>query len=134
MKRKLEGDWIDSTISSDDSKSQSWENVSETSCNSDVSECAIHSWLVDWEGAGLDREMHQDPDRDTYTSDEKGTVVDNAADELELLAVLKRPTKMILHATVVRTNLEPLEQEATTLKKWCVKMMDDAHSLEIYSG
>ena len=117
MKSKLEGDWVDSTISSDDSKSQSWENVSETSCNSDLSECAIHSRLVDWEGAGLDREMHQDPDRDRYTSDEKGTVVDNAADELELLAVLKRLTKMILHATVVRTNLETLEQEATTSKK-----------------
>ena len=30
--------------------------------------------------------MHQDPDRDRYTSDEEGTVVVNAADELELIA------------------------------------------------
>ena len=79
--------------------------------------------------------MHQDPDRDRYTSDEEGTVADNAADELELIAVSKRPTRLILHARVVRTNLEPLEQDATPLKKiWCVKMMDDAHATEIIRG
>ena len=74
MKSKLEGDWKDSIISSDNTKSQSWENVSETNSNSDVSEIAIHSLLVDWKQRGLDRQMHQDPDRDRYTSDEEGTV------------------------------------------------------------
>ena len=34
--------------------------------------------------------MHQDPDRDRYTSNEEGTVTANAADELELIAVSKR--------------------------------------------
>ena len=71
--------------------------------------------LVDWKQRGLDRETHQDPDRDRYTSDEEGTVVDNAADELELIAVLKRPTRLLPHGTVVRTNLEPSIQEATPL-------------------
>ena len=61
--------------------------------------------------------MHQDPDRDRYTSDEEGTVVDNAANELELMAVSKRPTRLLSHGTVVRTNLEPSVQEATPLKK-----------------
>ena len=61
--------------------------------------------------------MHKDPDRDRFTSDEEGTLVDNAADELELLAVSKRPTRLLPHATVFRTNLEPLEPEATPLKK-----------------
>ena len=79
--------------------------------------------------------MHQVPDRDRYTSDEKGTVVDNAADKLELIAVSKRPTRLLPHATFVRTNLEPSVQEATHLKKiWCVKLMDDAHAPEIKSG
>ena len=55
--------------------------------------------------------MHQDPDRGRYTSDEEGTVVDNAADELELIAVSKRPTRLLSHGTVVRTNLEPSVQE-----------------------
>ena len=79
--------------------------------------------------------MHQDPDRDRYTSDEEGTVVYNAADELELIAVSKRPTRLLPHGTVVCTNLEPSVQEATPLKKiWCVKLMDDAHAPEILSG
>ena len=89
------------------SESQSWENTSNTTSNSDVSGIAIHSLLMDWKQRGLDREMHQDPDRDRYTSDEEGTVVDKAAKELELIAVSKRPARLLPHGTVVRTNLEP---------------------------
>ena len=81
--------------SSDDSRPQSWENTSETTSNSDVSEIAIHSLLVEWKQRELDREMHQDPDRDSCTSDEEGTVVENAADELELIAVSKRLTRLL---------------------------------------
>ena len=132
---RLEPDGVESFGSSDDSRPQSWDNPSETTSNSDVSEIAIHSLLVDWKQRGLDREMHQDPNRDRYSSDEEGTVVDNAADELELIAVSKRPTRLLPHGTVVRTNLEPSVQEATPLKKiWCVKLMDDAHAPEIMSG
>ena len=126
---------MESFGSSDDSRPQSWDNTSETTSNSDVSEIAIHSLLVDWKQRGLDRKMHQDPDRDRYTSDEEGTVVDNAADELELIAVLKRPTRLLPHGTVVCTNLEPSVQEATPSKKiWCVRLMDDAQAPEIMSG
>ena len=132
---RLEHDDAESFGSSDDSRPQSWDNTSETTSNSDVSEIAIHSLLVDWKQRGQDREMHQDPDRDRYTSDEEGTVVDNAADELELIAVSKQPTRLLPHGTVVRTNLEPSVQEATPLKKiWCVRLMDDAHAPEIMSG
>ena len=61
--------------------------------------------------------------------------MDNAADELELIAVTKRPTRLLPHGTVVRTNLEPSVQEATHLKKiWCVKLMDNAHGPQIMSG
>ena len=131
----LEYDVGESVGSSDDSRPQSGYNTSETPFNSDISEIAIHSLLVDWKQRGLDREMHQDPDRDRYTSDEEGTVVDNAVDELELIAVSKRPTRLLTHGTVVRTNLEPSVQEATPLKKiWCVKLMDDAHAPETMSG
>ena len=114
---RSEYDDEESFESSDDSRTQSWDNTSETTSNSDISEIAIHSLLVDWKQRGLDREMHQDPDRDWFTSDEEGTVVDNAADELELIAVIKRPTRLLSHGTVVRTNLEPSIQEATPLKK-----------------
>ena len=89
---RVERDGVVSFGSSDDSRPQSWDNTSETTSNSDVPEIAIHSLLVDWKQRGLYREMHLDPDRDRYTSDEEGIVVDNAADELELIAVSKRPT------------------------------------------
>ena len=60
--------------------------------------------------------------------------MDNAADELELIAVSKRPTRLLPHGTVVCTNMEPYVQEATPLKKiWCVKLMDDAHAPEVIS-
>ena len=90
---RLELDDAESFGSSDDSRPQSWDNTSETTSNSYVSEIVIHSFLLDWKQRGLDREMHQDRDREGYTSDEEGTVVDNAADELELIAVSKRPTR-----------------------------------------
>ena len=62
-------------------------------------------------------------------------MIDNAADELELIAVSKRPIRLLPHGTVVRTNLETSVQEATPLIKiWCVKLMDDAHAPEIMSG
>ena len=127
VKNKSDGGDEDSISSSDGSESQSWENRSEITYSSDVSEFAIHSLL--------DREMHQDPNRDRYTSGEEGTFVDNAADELELIAVSKRPARLSPHATVVRTHLKPLDQKATPLKKaWCVKLMDDAYAPEIISG
>ena len=131
---KLEHNDAQSIGSSDDSRPQSWENTSEITSNSNISEVAIHSLLVERKQRGLRRERHQDPDRDRYTYDEEGTVVDNTTDELELIAVSKRSTRLLPHATVVRTNLEPSVQEATNLKKiWCVKLMDDAHAPEINS-
>ena len=61
--------------------------------------------------------------------------MDNAADELELIAVSKRPTRLPPHATVARTSLEPSVQEAKPLKKiWRVTLLDDAHAPEIISG
>ena len=126
---------MESIGSSDDPRSQSWENASETTSNSDVSEIAIPSLLVEWKQRDLDREMHQDPDRDRYNSNEEGTVVNDVAHELELKAVSKRPTRLIPHGTVVRTNLKPSVQEATPLRKiLCVKLMDYAHAPEMISG
>ena len=43
---KSEDDDAESVSSSGDSRSQPWENVSETTSNCDVSEIAIHSLLV----------------------------------------------------------------------------------------
>ena len=51
----LEYDVGESVKSSVDSRPQSWDNTSETTSNSDLSEIAIHSLLVDWKQRGLDR-------------------------------------------------------------------------------
>ena len=121
---KSEDDDAESIGSSDDPQAQlskPWESGSENTSKSDVSEIAIRSLL--------------DPDRDRYTSDEERTLIAYAADELELIAVSKSPTRLLPHAMVVRTNLKPSVQEATPLKMiCCVKLMDDAHAPEIVSG
>ena len=70
---RVERDGVEPFGSSDDSGPQSWDNTSETTSISDVSEIAIHSLFVDWKQRGLDREKHQDPDRVRYISDEEGT-------------------------------------------------------------
>ena len=72
--------------------------------------------------------MHQDPDRDRYTSDEEGTVVDNAADDLELIQInytwYGRPYQP--GAICVGSN--------SFGEDMVVKLMDDAHAPEIKSG
>ena len=50
---KLEHNDVKSIGSSDDSRTQSWENTSETTSNSDVSEIVVHSLLVEWKQRGL---------------------------------------------------------------------------------
>ena len=67
--------------------------------------------------------MHQNPESDRYTSDEKGAVVDHTSDELELIAVSKRSTRLLPHATGVHTKLKPLEQEATKFEKSMIGML-----------
>ena len=55
-------------------------------------------------------------------------VFDNAADELETIAVSKRSMSLLPQIEVVRTNLQPFRQETEPLAKiWCVKMEEDTH-------
>ena len=55
-------------------------------------------------------------------------VFDNAADDLQTIAVSKRSINLLPQKKVVRTNLQPIRQETQPLMKiWCVKMKDDTH-------
>ena len=84
---------------------------------SELSELAIHTLLVETRARDLDREVYQDPDSDRYLIPGE-RVFDNAADDLEIM-----PQK-----EVVRTDLQPFEQETQPLAKiWCVKMEEDTH-------
>ena len=59
-----------------------------SSTGSELSEIAIHTLLVETRARDLDREVNQDPDSDRYlVPSEK--VFDNAADDLETIAVSK---------------------------------------------
>ena len=61
-----------------------------------------------------------DSDRHLFPS---GKVFDNAADDLEMIAVWKRSMSLL-----PQTDHEPFKQETEPLARtWCVKMEDDAH-------
>ena len=94
-----------------------------------MSELAIHTLLVlvETRARDLHREVYQDPDsnRNLVPSE---SVFDNAADDLETIAVSKRSMSLLAQKEVVRTDLEPFRQETEPLVKiWCVKMEDDTH-------
>ena len=75
----------------------------------------------------LDREVYQDPDSDRHLIPSK-SVFDNAADELETIAVSKSSISLLPQKEVVRTDLQPFKQEIQPLAKiWCVKMEEDTH-------
>ena len=75
----------------------------------------------------LDREVYQDPDSDRYLIPSE-RVFDNAADDLETIAVSKRSISLLPQKEVVRTDLQPFKQETHPLANiWCVKMEEDTH-------
>ena len=98
-----------------------------SSSGSELSELAIHALLVETRARNLDREVYRDPDSDRYLIPGE-RVFDNAADDLETIAVSKRSLSLLPQKEVVRTDLQPFEQETQPLAKiWCVKMEEDTH-------
>ena len=93
----------------------------------ELSELAIHTLPVETRARDLDREVYQDPDSDRYLIPGE-RVFDNAADDLETIAVSKRSISLLPQKEVVRTDLQPIEQETQPLaKNWCVKIEEDTH-------
>ena len=89
---------------------------------SELSELAIHTLLVEARASDLDREVYQDADSDRYLIPGE-RVFDNAADDLETIAVSKRSISLLPQNELVRTDLQPFEQEIQPLaKSWCFKM------------
>ena len=127
----LEERAVSSTTSSldDDSRNSGMDTYSDrnSSSGSELSELAIHTLLVETRARDLDREVYQDPDSDRYLIPSE-RVFDNAADDLETMAVSKRSISLLPQKEVVRTDLQPFEQETQPLAKiWCVKMEEDTH-------
>ena len=98
-----------------------------SSSGSELSELTIHTLLVETRAKDLNREMYQDPDSDCYLIPSE-KVFDNAADDLETIAVSKRSISLLPQKEVVRTDLQPFKQETQPLAKiWCFKMEEDTH-------
>ena len=98
-----------------------------SSTGSELSELAIHTLLLETRARDLDREVYRDPDNDRYLIPSQ-RVFDNAADDLESLAVSKCLMSLLPQKEVVRTDLQPFRQETQPFAKiWCVKMEDDTH-------
>ena len=100
----------DTTKSFDNSQPTTYGYNTEVTIKSNSSEVAIHSLLVERKQRGLDREIHQDPDQSRCTSNEDGIIKYNFGDKVQKISVCKQPTRLFPHSTVVRTNLERLEQ------------------------
>ena len=127
----LEERAVSSTTSStdDNSRNSGMDTYSDrnSSSGSELSEIAIHTLLVETRARDLDREVYQDPDSDRYLIPGE-RVFDNAADDLETIAVSKRSINLLPQKKVVRTDLLPFKQETQPLAKiWCVKMEEDTH-------
>ena len=102
---------------SDRNSSTGWES----------SELSIHTLLVETRARDLDREVYQDPDSDRYPVPSE-TVFDNAADDLEIIAVSRQLMSLLPQKEAVRTDLQPFGQITEPLAKiWCVKMEEDTH-------
>ena len=120
---------IASSSMDDNSQNSGFDTYSDknSSSGSKLSELAIHTLLVETRARDLDRDVHQDPDSDRYLIPGE-RVFDNTANDLETIAVLKRPINLLPQKEVVRTDLQPFEQETQPLAKiWCVKMQEDTH-------
>ena len=118
-------DSITTSSTDDNSRNSGIDTYSDrnSSSGSELSELAIHTLLVETRS----REGYQDPDSDRHLIPSE-RVFDNAADDLETIAVSKRSISLLPQKEVVRTDLQPFKQETRPLVKiWCVKMEEDTH-------
>ena len=135
MRRRLRPDLEEGAVSvtdsstDDNSRNSGMDTYSDrnSSSGSELSELAIHTLLVETRARDLDRKVYQDPDSDRYLIPSE-RVFDNAADDLETIAVPKRSISLLPQKEVVRTDLQPFKQETQPLAKiWRVKMEEDTH-------
>ena len=122
-------DSISTSSTDDNSRNSGIDTYSDmnSSSGSELSELAIHTLLVETRARDLDRGVYQDPDSDRYLIPSE-RVLDNAADELETIAVSKRSISLLPQKEIVRTDLQPFKQETQPLAKlWCVKMEEDTY-------
>ena len=134
MRRKYRHDLEERAVSSttpstdNDSRNSGMDTYSDrnSTSGSELSELTIHTLLVETRARDLDREVYQDPDSDRYLIPSE-SVFDNAADDLETIAVSKRSMSLLPQKEAVRTDLQPFQQETQPLAKICVLRWKKTH-------
>ena len=107
---------------------EEWDEDSERSSDDQDSLCMI---LAEEKMRHRDRELQTDPSSGTYNSDEQEV---QGGEELEKIAVSRKPFRELSCNSNVRTNLVP-EDDMKILKRIiCVKLKDDIHNLGEMNG
>ena len=110
------GEWSTST------EEEEWDEDSEKSSDDQGSICKI---LAEEKMRHRDRELQTDPSSGTYNSEEQEV---QGGEELEKIAVSRKPFRELSCNSNVRTNLVPEDDLKIVKRMICVKLNDDIHN------
>ena len=120
------GEWPTAEEDAEEEKlsgeSEEWNEDSEKSSDDQISLCMI---LVEEKIRHRDRELHKDPSSGTYNLNQQEVRV---VEELEKIAVSRKPFREPSCNSNVRTNLVPEDDRKILRRIVCVKLKDDFHS------
>ena len=109
-------------------KSDEWDEDSEKSGNDQDSLCVI---LAEEKMRHCGRELRTDPSSGTYNLDQQEVY---EGEELDEIAVSRKPFRELSCNSNVRTNLVPDDDRKVLTRIVCVKLKDDIHSPEKLNG
>ena len=101
---------------------EEWDEDSEGSSDDQDSLCMI---LAEEKMRHRDRELQTDPSSETYNLDQQEV---RGGEELEKIAVSKKPFRELSYKLNVRTNLVPEDDRKIMKRIVCVKLKDDIHN------
>ena len=101
---------------------EEWDEDSEGSCDDQDSLCMI---LAEEKMRHRDRELQTDPSSGTYNLDQQET---RGGEELEKIAISRKPFRELSCNSNVRTNLVPEDDRKIMKRIVCVKLKDDIHN------
>ena len=101
---------------------EGWDEDSEKSNDDQDSLCMI---LAEEKMRHRDRDLQTDPSSGTYNLDQQEV---RGGEELERIAVLRKPLRELSYNSNVRTNLVSEDDRKILRRIVCVKMKDDIHS------
>ena len=101
---------------------EAWDEDSEKSSDDQASLCMI---LAEENLRHRDRELQTDPSSGTYNSDEQEV---QGGEELEKIAVSRKPFRELSCNSNVRINLVPEDDTKIVKRIICVKLKDDIHN------